>query len=60
MQVTSTTATDNSQTLSADPMKKALQVQEKQIEKIIESAQEQSKQIAAQKTGIGSNINILA
>ncbi|WP_321778312.1 hypothetical protein [Sulfurimonas sp.] len=42
-----------------NPLEKAIDVQEKQIEKIIESSSEQSKQVNAQKTGIGSNINII-
>lgn len=41
-----------------DIMNKAQEVQEKQITKIIESASEQSKQVTAQKTGIGNSINI--
>jgi len=39
-------------------MKKATEVQEQQILKVLESANEQSKQITAQKTGVGGNINI--
>jgi len=41
-----------------DTMKKALEVQEQQVLKILESANEQSKEIAAQKTGVGKNLNI--
>jgi len=58
MQVSSNT--NNSQTLSSDPMKKALQVQERQVQQILESAQKQSEQMTAQKTGIGGNLNIIA
>ena len=43
---------------SKDPIKKAIEVQEQQVLKILESANEQSKQVAAQKTGLGSNLNI--
>jgi len=43
-----------------DPMKKALEVQEQQISKVIESASEQSKEMTAQKTGMGKNINLTA
>ena len=39
-------------------MKKATEVQEKQVLKVLESASEQSKQVTAQKTGIGNSINI--
>ena len=60
MQVSSSTSTNNSQNLSADPMKKAMQVQERQIQQILQSAQEQSQQMAAQKTGVGGNLNITA
>ena len=41
-----------------DVMKKAQDVQEKQIMKVLESAQEQAKQVTAQKTGVGGNLNI--
>jgi hypothetical protein len=43
---------------SKDPMKKAIEVQEQQVLKILESANEQSKQVTAQKTGLGTNLNI--
>jgi hypothetical protein len=43
-----------------EPMKKAVEVQERQILKILESAQEQTNAVSAQKTGIGNNINITA
>jgi len=42
----------------ADIIKKSLDVQEQQVLKILESASEQSKQMTAQKTGIGNSINI--
>ena len=41
-------------------MKKATEVAERQVLKILESANEQSKQVTAQKTGVGGNINITA
>ncbi len=41
-----------------DVMKKAQDVQEKQIMKVLESAQEQAKEVTAQKTGVGGNLNI--
>ena len=40
------------------PLQKAMEVQEKQMQTIIESATEQSKQMNAQKTGSGNSINI--
>ena len=43
-----------------DVLKKATQVKEQQVLKVLESANEQSQQIAAQKTGLGSNLNISA
>jgi hypothetical protein len=51
-------STESSGIGQADLIKKATDIQEKQIQKIIESATEQSKQVTAQKTGIGNNINI--
>ncbi len=41
-----------------DPIKRATEVQEQQITKVIESATKQSKEITAQKTGLGNNLNI--
>jgi hypothetical protein len=40
------------------PMKKALEVQEQQVLKVLESANELSKEMTAQKTGMGKNLNI--
>ncbi|EDZ62703.1 hypothetical protein SMGD1_2690 [Sulfurimonas gotlandica GD1] len=39
-------------------MKKATEVQEQQVLKVLESANEQSKEVTAQKTGMGKNLNI--
>jgi len=59
MEVSSSTSAQSSSGLGqTDIIKTAQDVQTKQIEKIIESAQEQSKEITAQKTGVGGNINI--
>ena len=44
--------------LKTEVLKKAIDVNEQNIQKILESANEQSKQVTAQKTGIGSNLNI--
>ncbi|UCM99169.1 hypothetical protein LCX93_06390 [Sulfurimonas sp. SWIR-19] len=57
MEVSSSTQT-SSGLGQTDIMKKAQDVQAQQIEKILQSAQEQSKQMTAQKTGVGSNLNI--
>jgi len=54
MDVSSTAST----AIQIDVMKKAQDVQEQQVLKVLESATEQSKQVTAQKTGVGSNINI--
>ena len=37
---------------------KANEVQERQILKVLESSNEQSKQVTAQKTGLGNSLNI--
>jgi hypothetical protein len=62
MQVSSSTSSNmnSTQTLSADPQKKAMQVQERQVQQILDSAQQQSQQMTAQKTGVGGNLNITA
>jgi len=46
--------------VQVEVMKKAQEVQEQQILKVLESVSEQSKQMTAQKTGIGNNINLTA
>lgn len=61
MEVSSSTQAATETTQSAGPldvMKNAQDVQEQQLTKILESATEQSKQVTAQKTGIGNSINI--
>ena len=61
MEVSSSTQATTETTQSAGPLdvvKKAQDVQEQQLTKILESATEQSKQVTAQKTGIGNSINI--
>lgn len=55
MDVSSSTTTASVQ---VETMKKAIDVQEKQVLQILEGAAEQSKQVTAQKTGMGNNINI--
>lgn len=44
--------------LGIEAQKKAQDVQSQQVLKVFESANEQSKQMTAQKTGIGSQLNI--
>ena len=63
MAISSATATAPTATQtpsSSTPMEKAIETQKKQVEQILESAQAQSQQTTAQKTGIGGNINITA
>jgi len=45
--------------LKTEILKKAIDVDGQNIQKVLESANEQSKQITAQKTGIGNNLNIM-
>lgn len=59
MNVTSSSSSIQS-TPQIDAMKKAMDVQKEQITKVLESATEQSKEVTAQKTGVGNNINITA
>ncbi len=58
MQVSSSTQQVSSPDVEA--LKKAKDVQEQQVLKIIDSATEQSKQVNAQKSGLGINLNISA
>ena len=47
-----------SSSVQIEAIKKATEVQEQQILKVLENASEQSKAVTAQKTGIGNKINI--
>jgi hypothetical protein len=51
-------SSNGSASVQVDVMKKAQDVQEKQIMKLLESSQEQTQQVTAQKTGVGGNLNI--
>ena len=53
-------ASTNNSAIGVEVQKKAQDVQERQVLKVLESANEQSKQVTAQKTGVGSNINLTA
>jgi hydroxymethylglutaryl-CoA reductase len=55
MDVSSSTG---SASVQVDVMKKAQETQEQQVLKVLESTQEQSKDVTAQKTGVGGNLNI--
>jgi hypothetical protein len=43
-----------------EALKKSMEVQEQQVLKVLESANEQSKEVTAQKTGMGKNLNLTA
>ena len=51
-------SSNGSASVQVDVMKKAQDIQAKQIEKLLESSQEQAKEVTAQKTGVGGNLNI--
>ena len=46
--------------VQVEVMKKAQEVQEQQVLKVLEGVSEQSRQTTAQKTGLGMNLNITA
>ncbi len=51
----------NSATAGIDAMKKATQVQEQSVLKLLQSAQDQSQNInAAQKTGMGKSLDLMS
>ena len=58
MEVSSSTNTNSS--VPVEAQKKATQVQEQQVLKILENASKLSQETTSQKTGIGSNLNINA
>lgn len=55
MDVSSTSSTGVSQ---VDVLKKAIDVKDQQVLKVLEGATQQSQQVTAQKTGLGSTLNI--
>ena len=48
----------NASAVGVEVQKKAQEVQAQQVLKVLESVNEQSQQVTAQKTGIGKNLNI--
>ena len=56
MDVSSTNSDMGSTQVEA--LKKSIDVSQRAALKVLESASEQSKQVTAQKTGVGNNINI--
>lgn len=57
MDVSSSTGSTSTSS-QVEVVKKATEIQEQQVLKVIEKANEESKEVAAQKTGMGRNINI--
>ena len=55
MDVSSTSSTGVSQ---VDVLKKAIDVKDQQVLKVLEGVTQQSQQVTAQKTGLGSTLNI--
>lgn len=60
MEVSSSTGSTAQSSAPIEALKKAEEVQERAITKVLESANEQSQQVAAQKTGVGNSINLTA
>lgn len=59
MEVSGATSTTAS-AVQVDSMKKSMDVQEQQVLKVLDSSNEQSKEMTAQKTGMGNNLNLTA
>ena len=59
MDVSSSTSNVQGST-QIEALKKAIDVQEQSVVKVLESANEQSKQVTAQKTGMGNSLNLTA
>jgi len=56
----SSSSGSGSSSIQVDVMKKSTEVQERQVLKILEGATEQSQKVAAEKTGLGTKLNISA
>ncbi|MEA2099784.1 MAG: hypothetical protein U9P72_06615 [Campylobacterota bacterium] len=59
MEVSGATSTTAS-AVQVDSMKKSMDVQEQQVLKVLDSSNEQPKEMTAQKTGMGNNLNLTA
>ena len=59
MEVLTSTNTQHAVDSANDPMKKTMEVQEQQVLKVLEGIEEQTKDMNAQKTGMGNNLNII-
>jgi predicted HAD superfamily phosphohydrolase YqeG len=57
MDISTSNNTDMS-TIQVDALQKSLEINQREALKIIESALEESKQVSANKTGIGRHLNI--
>lgn len=57
MDVSSTPSTGTGN--QVEVLKKAIDVQEQQVLKVLEGASQQSQQVTAQKTGMGNSLNII-
>lgn len=62
MEVSSST-TSNAEIIPKDPIKRAIEVQEQAVTKVLQGLEEQSQQIQttnAQKTGLGKSLDLLS
>lgn len=53
-------STNVSSTVQVEALKKSMDVEQNAALKVLESASEQSKEVTAQKTGMGNTLNIQA
>ena len=60
MEVSSSTAPTVGLPEGKSPMQKATEVQAQQVTKILEGMDEQTRQMNAQKTGVGNSVNLMA
>lgn len=60
MDVSSSTQASQGASTQVEALKKSIDVQEQTVLKVLESANDQSKQVTAQKTGMGNGINLTA
>jgi len=58
MEVSSSGSSNQSSSVGVEALKKSIDVQERQVLKVLESSADQAQKVAAQKTGLGNNLNI--
>jgi len=58
MEVSNSGSSNQASSVGVEALKKSIDIQEQQVLKVLESSADQAQKVAAQKTGLGNNLNI--